>query len=309
MILLMKLTHCLPNTGVHGWWWRKFRTALLSTTLLCKLSVLLSSIGLVIDAQVYAGEVLVAAASDLAPILPEIASVMKKNNNLTVRSSIGSSGQLARQIEQGAPFDLFLSADEDYVKRLTVAGHTAAGTVRIYAEGRLALWSKGGNIRSLKDLRGLRRVAVANPAYAPYGRLAKQALEQGGLWEALQPALIYGESVRQTMQYAETGNVDAALVSWTLVHDKGGVLLPDSIRQAGAVLKRAKNPSGAAALMAYLASPDGRLLLQGHGLFATGNAPLQDLKDHDGNGQNGGANEKAKKSKGLGAAKERKKNK
>lgn len=269
--------------------------------------------GLVGGTQLFAQELLVAAASDLAPSIPELTREVLQNQKLTLRVSVGSSGQLARQIEQGAPFDLFLSADETFVKQVVQAGRGDAATVQIYAIGRLALWSKSGAIKQLADLAKpeVKRVAMANPVHAPYGRLAKEALEKAGLWAAVEPKLILAETVRQTMQFAATGNVDAALTSWTLAHDKGGILLPESLRQAGVVIKGSKNPAGAAALLAFLKTSRGQGILGRHGLLPWEVRPeplLQKLKNHNSDGKGGGTDEETKKTKGLRPAKQRNKN-
>jgi molybdate transport system substrate-binding protein len=231
--------------------------------------------GLVTSTQLHAQDLLLAAASDLAPAIPALSLHLKQNHNLTLRASIGSSGQLARQIEQGAPFDLFLSADESFVQQIVRSGRGDASSVRIYALGRLALWSKSGKIRSLSGLASpsVTRIAIANPAHAPYGRLAKEALQAAGLWTQIEPKLVLAESVRQTMQFATTGNVDATLTSWTLVHNQGGILLPDSIRQAGVVIGGSKNAKAAAALLEFLKSSGGQRILGAHGLLPAG--PLQ----------------------------------
>jgi molybdate transport system substrate-binding protein len=268
--------------------------------------------GLVSGTQIYAQEILVAAASDLAPAVPALVEEAKRTKGLTLRVSVGSSGQLARQIEQGAPFDLFLSADEDYVRRLVEGGRADGATVRVYATGRLALWAKGGNVRTLADLARpeVRRVAMANPAFAPYGRLARAALERAGLWATVEPKLVLAETVRQTMQFASTGNVDAALTSWTLAHDKGGVLLPDAMRQAGVVMKGARQGAGAAAVLEMLAGSGGDRILGRHGLLppnAGGHALPENLQNDDGGGKGGGTNKKAKKTERLRPAKKRNK--
>lgn len=269
--------------------------------------------GLVGGTQLFAQDLLVAAASDLAPAIPELTREVLQNQKLTLRVSVGSSGQLARQIEQGAPFDLFLSADEHFVRQVVQAGRGDAATVQIYAIGRLALWSKSGSIRKLADLAKpeVKRVAMANPAHAPYGRLAKEALEKAGLWAAVEPKLILAETVRQTMQFAATGNVDAALTSWTLAHDKGGSLLPESLRQAGVVIKGSKNPAAAAALLAFLKTSRGQGILGRNGLFPWEVRPeplLQELKNDKGDGKGGGTDEEAQKAKRLRPAKKGNKN-
>lgn len=250
-----------------------------------------------------------AAASDLAPAIPAISEQVQRTMGVKLRVSVGSSGQLARQIEQGAPFDLFLSADEDFVRQVVQAGRGDAATVRIYATGRLALWSKTGLARRLEDLAKpeVKRVAMANPAHAPYGRLAKAALERAGLWKLVEPKVILAETVRQTMQFAGTGNVDAALTSWTLAHDQGGVLLGDSIRQAGVVMRGSPRAAGAGAVLAFLRSAAGQAILGSHGLLP-GEPLLENLKNNYGDREGGGSDKKAEKPEGVRAAKKRNKN-
>ena len=268
--------------------------------------------GLVGGTQLSAQELLVAAASDLAPAVPALTSEALKNQKLTLRVSIGSSGQLARQIEQGAPFDLFLSADEKFTEQVIKAGRGDSATLQIYAIGRLALWSKSGTVRQLADLANpkIKRIAMANPAFAPYGRLAREALEKAGLWSTVEPKIILAETVRQTMQFAGTGNVDAALTSWTLVHDQGGILLPDSIRQSGVVIKGSKNTAAAVEFLKFLKTSNGQGILGRHGLLPgdpPGDPLLQELKNNEGDGKGGGANEQAQKPKSLRPAKKRNK--
>lgn len=230
------------------------------TNPLWNVSLCLSTLCLVSGTQIYGQDVLVAAASDLAPLVSELQS----SQSVKLRFSIGSSGQLARQIENGAPFDIFLSADEALIKG---SPHYRAETVSVYALGRVALWSKSGGFKRLEDLRRAKRIAVANPVHAPYGRAAREVLEKAGLWKELGPKAVLAESVRQAMQFAETGNVDAVLTSWSLVHDKGGILLDGlELRQTAALTKSAKNAAGAQLFLDFLLSDAGRAILARHGL-------------------------------------------
>lgn len=220
----------------------------------------MSTLCLVSGTQIFGQDVLVAAASDLAPMVAELQS----SQSVKLRFSIGSSGQLARQIENGAPFDIFLSADDALING---SPHFRAETVRVYALGRVALWSKSGGFKGLEDLRKAKRIAVANPAVAPYGRAARAVLEKAGVWQELAPRVVLAESVRQAMQFAETGNVDAVLTSWSLVHDKGGILLDGpELQQAAALTKSAKNAAGALKFLDFLLSDGGRAILSRHGL-------------------------------------------
>lgn len=172
-----------------------------------------------------------------------------------------------RQVENGAPFDVYLSASEQYVTS-GIAQGVLSGPATCYAIGRLALWSPSGSIKDLRQLPALQHVAIANPAYAPYGAAAKDLLTSTGLWTSVQPRIVYGENIRQTLQYAESGNVDAAIVSWSLVHNRGGVLLKGpGIRQSGAAVTSSGNPSEARRFLKFLTSPAGQEVFRAHGLF------------------------------------------
>jgi molybdate transport system substrate-binding protein len=214
----------------------------------------------------------IAAAADLAPLETDLTEAFQRVSSTAVRFSFGSSGQLARQIGNGAPYDVYLSANESFVRELEQAGKLVAGSVRVYATGRLGLWSAGGDTRTLKDLTRatVRHIAIANPAHAPYGAAAEQALRHAGLWDQLQPKLVYAENVRQAFEYARTRNADAVITSWTLVHASGGTLLDASshapIRQAGAIVKGTPNEQAARAFLKLLESPAGRAILARHGL-------------------------------------------
>ena len=133
---------------------------------------------------------------------------------------------LARQIENGAPYDVYLSA-------------------RVYGLGRVAIWSKDGSIGKLSDLGSVRRLSLPNPAHAPYGVAARQALEKEGIWKSLEARIVYAENVRQALQFTESGNVDAAITAWSLVFDRGGILIPAGlhapIRQAAGVVAASSN--------------------------------------------------------------------
>jgi molybdate transport system substrate-binding protein len=217
-------------------------------------------------------EIFVAAAADLARIQTHICSSFAKATGFRARFSLGASGMLARQIENGAPFDVYLSANESFTRDLEATGKLAPGSVRVYAQGRLGLWSRSGRIRTLDDLLapGIRHVAIANPLHAPYGMAAQQALKNRGLWEKLAGKIVYGENVQQALNFAETGNADAVLTAWSLVFDRGGVSLPANlhapIRQVGAVVKSTRHPAAAFAFLNFLTGPEGRRLLSRFGL-------------------------------------------
>jgi molybdate transport system substrate-binding protein len=168
---------------------------------------------------------LVAAAADLKFALADIAAAFTRASGTHLRITYGSSGDLARQVAQGAPFEMLLSADERYVLDLQRAGHTR-GEGALYAVGRLAAFAPHGSVLSLDpDLRGLQsavaegritRFAIANPQHAPYGRAAREVLERLGLWARLQPALVLGENASQAMQFAASGSCQGGIVPLSL---------------------------------------------------------------------------------------------
>ncbi|WP_222708394.1 molybdate ABC transporter substrate-binding protein [Alkalisalibacterium limincola] len=172
----------------------------------------------------------VAAASDLQFALEVVAEAFTAETGQQVRLSFGSTGNLARQIRAGAPFEVFLSADEQFVLDLHRDGHTLdAG--RLYAVGRLVIVRSGdskliadGSLADLAEALAdgrVSRFAIANPEHAPYGMRAREALQQAGLWEAIQPRLVLGENVSQAAQFAVSGNADGGLVAWSLTFAPG----------------------------------------------------------------------------------------
>jgi len=211
---------------------------------------------------------LVAAASDLIDIKGFLAQGFTVGK---VQFTFGASGNLAQQVKNGAPYDVFLSADEQRVKELTQAGNLIPASVAIYAQGRIAIWSKSGKVAALDALQspGILHVAIANPTHAPYGAAAKQALERAGLWAKLEGRIVYGENVRQALEYAENGSADAVSTAWSLLVNRGGILLPanlhNPIRQAGGVVRNSKNPGVAQAFLRFLVSPEGQRILTKNG--------------------------------------------
>ena len=187
---------------------------------------------------------IVAAASSLIGVLDEIGRAFARDTGERFRISFGSSGNLTRQIIQGAPFELFLSADKRYAEALGDKGLTDGGS-EVYAVGRLVLFiPEGSPLRAdptLEDLSSalnngrLKRLAIANPEHAPYGRAAREVLERSQLWQQVQGTIIYGENVAQAAQFAVSGDVDAGIISYSIAREptmagKGVyVLLPDSL--------------------------------------------------------------------------------
>lgn len=170
----------------------------------------------------------IAAASDLRLALTDVAAAFKRDTGQDVTLTFGSSGNFFRQLQQGAPFQLFLSADEQYVNELAKAGKTQDTGV-LYAIGRLAVVApKGSPMRADSGLAGLRtalakgqitRFAIANPEHAPYGERAKEVLQHVGLWRPLTGKLVLGENVSQALQFATVGGAQGGIVSYSLVLD------------------------------------------------------------------------------------------
>lgn len=195
----------------------------------------------------------------------------------------GSSGSFFAQIENGAPFDLFLSADAEYPRRLAAKG-LAEGEVFLYAVGRIALWVparskldlKALGLRALLDP-SIRKVAIANPRHAPYGRAAEAAMKSFGLYEAVSGKLVLGENVAQAAQFVQTGAADAGLVALSLavaprIRGEGRYYeIPlrsyPRMDQGGIALKGAREPAGARALRDALLGPRGRQVLEEYGFF------------------------------------------
>jgi molybdate transport system substrate-binding protein len=226
-------------------------------------------------AGLHGAELIVAAASDLAPLAAQIEKAFQKSSGDKVRFTFASSGSLARQIENGAPYDVFLSANDKYVSDLAAAGRIDKASVVIYAQGRIALWSPHGTVRSLEDLARpeVKHVAIPNPQHAPYGVAARKALENRGVWKAVEPKIVYGENVRQALQFAESGNADAVITSWTLLIGKGALLSQEwhaPIRQAAGIVEASGQKTAAAKFLKFLTSPEGRRILDAGGLFPPG---------------------------------------
>ena len=176
-------------------------------------------------------EVRVAAAADLTDVFTEIGKSFESETRTPVRLTFGATGQLTTQIEKGAPFDVFAAANADYVARLEKDGKTVTGTAAVYALGKIALWvspNAKSRPKSLNELAtsNLTKIAIANPDVAPYGKAAKEALQKAGVWDALAPKLVYAENVRQARQYAQTGNVEAAILPVSLTQNLSGDVTP-----------------------------------------------------------------------------------
>ena len=212
---------------------------------------------------------LVAAAANLLKVSRPLEAAFERSGAGAVIFSFASSGQLEQQIRQGAPFDVYAPAARSFSQSLERDG-LVEGQAKLYALGRLVAWSQRFELESLEELREdrIRRVAVANPRFAPYGVAAQEALQASGLWQALQPKLVYGESVAHTFQMAETGNAEVALVALALAQDVGRpyLLIDQSlhrpIEQTAVVLKGSENKPAAKAFVEFLSTAEARRILE-----------------------------------------------
>jgi len=232
----------------------------------------LSSLG-VLQGQTLA----IAAAANLKTAMDAFKPAFEAAHPGTkLQVSLGASGSLTAQIQQGAPFDVFLAADAEFPERLRAAG-LVTGPSFPYATGRLVLWiSKGVALDPAKDgLKvllhpAIRRVALGNPTLAPFGRSAEAALKQAGLYDALKPKLVFGENITQAAQYLQAGAAEAGFLSapqvlapvlaeglvWTVPQG----LYPVQ-KQCGVILQRSPQPALAAAFKTYLLGPEGQAIL------------------------------------------------
>jgi molybdate transport system substrate-binding protein len=226
----------------------------------------------------------VAAASDLSQAFPELARGFQAQTGLEVRFTFGSTGLLARQLRDGAPFDVFAAAQASFVEDVVRAGVCEADTRAAYGRGRLALWSAaprtaGSGPRTLRDLLDPRyqRIAIANPEHAPYGKAAREALQQSGLWQQLEGRILLAENVRQALQFAESGNAEAALVALSLViEDRSATwtavdpALHAPIEQTLVACSRGKRAADGRRFAAYVGSPAGRAVMRRFGFLLAG---------------------------------------
>jgi molybdate transport system substrate-binding protein len=233
------------------------------------------------DAAKSCGTVTVAAASDLTFAMNEIVANFQKATGCTVRLSFGSSGNFLTQIENGAPFDVFFSADIAYPKKLETEGLAAPGSTYLYAIGKIVLWTRkdsgvdvGKGFAVLRDP-AIKKISIANPEHAPYGRAAEQALRQSGFYDAVKDRLVLGENISQAAEFVESGNADVGIVALSLVvsptmKDKGTAwTIPENlyapIQQGVVVVRAARNPQGASQFLDYIKMPATAALLERYG--------------------------------------------
>ena len=255
----------------------------MGTRLVC-LTVAASAV-LAFSAHAQRPSIAVAAASDLQAVMPALVSQFERDTGIVAKVSFGSSGNFFAQIQNGAPFDVFFSADVDYPRRLVASGNAEKDSLYEYATGHLVVWTRSDS--GIDVSRGLavvtddrvRRIAIANPTFAPYGRAAVAALQHEKLYERIKDKLVLGENISQTAQFAQTGNAQLAIISLSLARgpalkDGTYVDVPAAfhppLEQAAVVIAASKDKSSARRLVAYLKRDATVALLQKFGFAAPG---------------------------------------
>lgn len=230
----------------------------------------------------------VAAAADLQFAFSDLARLFEAQSGHPVALVFGSSGQLAQQIENGAPYDLFAAANIEYVHRLAERDLVLEESIALYARGRIVLATnreKGILVKDLADLLDpqIQHIAIANPEHAPYGLAAQQALQAAGLWEAVQPRLVLAENIRQALQYVQTGDAEAGIIAlsvanvpeiaWVLIDDQ----LHQPLDQALAIVASSPHPELASQFAQLINSEAGRVVMRQYGFILPGEEPLIDI--------------------------------
>jgi molybdate transport system substrate-binding protein len=228
----------------------------------------------------------VAAAADLAFAFKDIGDLYERKTGQKVTFSFGSTGLLAKQIAEGAPFDAFAAANVTFVDDVVKAGACAGETKSLYARGRIVLFTADGAAHKPAALADLAKpefakIAIANPRHAPYGQAAREALQKAGIWEAVQSKMVYGENVQQTLQFAQSGNADVAIVALSLATVSGGTSVPiDASMHAPidqAIVACGTQLEGGKKFIAILSSEEGHAIMRRYGFLLPGES-LTDAK-------------------------------
>jgi molybdate transport system substrate-binding protein len=237
-------------------------------------------------------EIAVAAAADSKFAMGELAANFEKQTGTKVNVTYGSSGNFFSQIQNGAPFDLFFSADVEYARKLETGGQAEPGTLYSYAVGRIVIWMPQGakvdlNAQGMNALldAAIQKIAIANPVHAPYGRAAVAAMKKAGIYEKAEPKLVYGENISQAAQFVQSGNAQAGIIALSLaispaMKDSGKMwLIPAElhppIEQAVVVTKSSQKKEVAKAFLEYIKSAAGKAVMDKYG-FTT--PPAGDVK-------------------------------
>jgi molybdate transport system substrate-binding protein len=232
-------------------------------------------------------EIAIAAAADLKFAMTDLATQYEKQAGVKVKVSYGSSGNFFAQLQNGAPFDLFFSADIDYAKKLAAVGLAEPGTLYEYAIGRIVIWAPAGSNLNVSSLGwkallddSIQKIAIANPEHAPYGRAAVSAMQKAGIYGQVKAKLVYGENISQAAQFVQSGNAQVGILALSLAISpamnpaKSWEIPADMyppIGQATIVLKNAKNKSAALAFLKFIKSEPAKATLAKYGFsFPTG---------------------------------------
>src|SRR3954462_1314092 len=229
----------------------------------------------------HADDLNVAAASDLSFAMKELAANYEKQTGTPVKVTLGSSGNFFTQIQNGAPFDMFFAADIDYPKKLEAAGLGEPGTLYQYATGKIVMWvpatSKLDVSKGLALLLepAVRKISIANPKHAPYGRAAVAAMTQQGIYDKLIDKLVFGENISQATQFVESGNADVGIIALSLaiapaMADKGRYFeipqeMSPPLDQGAIVIKASRKKDEAKQFLAFLKTPESVALMQRYG--------------------------------------------
>lgn len=229
-------------------------------------------------------KILIAAASDLNFAMNDMCRAFEKAYpDIKAEVSYGSSGNFYAQIKQGAPYDIFFSADASYPAVLEDEGFSVKGKQQLYAIGKIALWiPKQSALNPAKGLTivldpALKKLAIANPKHAPYGRGAEEALRYYGLWDKVQDKLVFGENISQTAQFAQTGAADAGIIAMSLAVSPGMAaggnhwMIPDEahhkLEQVYTVLQRGRDKSAVKIFLEFFQGTQGKKILSDYGFI------------------------------------------
>jgi molybdate transport system substrate-binding protein len=219
----------------------------------------------------------VAGASDLVLVMQEIVPRFERATGKKVTFLPGSSGKLAAQIREGAPVDVFFSANVAFVDDVIAAGACDGATKRRYARGRIAMWTRAGApVGPPAELSGLtdpafKKIALANPEHAPYGLAAREALQQLGVWEAVEPRVVYGSNIKEAMQFVDSGNAEIGVIALSLAIRSPGTytVVPEALHapidQAAVVCRHGKAQAAGRAFAEFVATPEIRALMASYG--------------------------------------------
>jgi len=233
-----------------------------------------------------AGEITIAAASDLNFVFRELVAEYEKSTGDRVRLSLGSSGNFFAQIQNGAPFDLYFSADIAYPAKLEEAGLTVPGSLYPYAIGRIVLWAgKDSRLDLSKGMDvliepAIKKIAIANPKHAPYGRAAVAAMEHAQVYDRVKDKLVLGENISQAAQFVESGAADVGIIAMSLAlappmqaagrYWEIPVDAHSPIEQGAVILKGAKSQERAKAFLSFVQSAEGQAMMKRYGFVVPG---------------------------------------